>query len=96
MALHTVKGHIGREIRTIVTRLRGPLPADQKGWRSWAGRRRPNPVPDPVGRRRRGEDEMSGSQDSVSAAELRSALEKVADELELTENSSQKQRRDMT
>jgi hypothetical protein len=39
---------------------------------------------------------MSGSPDSVSAAELRSALGQLADELELTENSSQKQRRYMT
>jgi hypothetical protein len=40
-----------------------------------------------------GEDEMSGSPDSVSAAELRSALGQVADELELTDNSSLRKQR---
>jgi hypothetical protein len=43
-----------------------------------------------------GEGEMSGSPDGVFTGERQEVLGQVADELELTENSSQKQRRYMT
>ena len=60
--------HIGIEIRTMVSRLLGRLPTDQKGYmRSsvWAAEGQFDAGPDRVTAME--EDETSGSQDGVSA-----------------------------